>query len=678
MSIAKPKVLYIDNKAEALKEHAILLNTAKKHAIGLDSETASASSQYAQWKAHPLAAKSDRQIIVWSYYDYKRNLAVVVRGDLLPCFAPWLASKVHPKVGTNMQFDVEVFGENGAPVAEESIVGDTVTESFYTDENRLQHGLKPVALEVCGIKLTPFMDNFGVYPLGRNGKPKKKKIAMDLWEVWAGRHPVHGANGKQRLIEYSAEDPWASWHLHTKLKSQMIKEGMWDFYREVELPFTWVLRRMERVGIKVDIERLEEIGCEVEAAQQRIECVVRAMIGKPRFNLASNKQKTDLLFGEYHWPVVKRGKKNKQGIRNPCLDEEAMRIYSDVHGYPLATLLLKHSKLSTLKNTFINGLLAKIKAQPDGICRTRFNQTRAKTGRLSSGDKKAKLPNLQNIPARKEKDPYGLRAAFKARKGKKLIVKDYGGIELVLMAEESNDEALAGAMIRGEKPHAKTGAALFGATYPDMNDPRYYNSKTNKVTPLYDQWLEKFKKDHDSWYAIGKQTNFSLNYRMSANTYAKRMKITEEEAEKRMRIYFDTYPGVAEFMEEQPRFAHETGYVKMRSGRRRRLPLINHPSQTIREHNERAAINAPIQGSAADIIKIAQVMIDKEIRAGRLKVTMLLQVHDELVFEADEAVAEEEERKIDKIMIEAPKKYLKLRVPLTVGGGIGDNWMEAK
>jgi DNA polymerase-1 len=670
MSITVPPLRVIKTDKEAIADVAEMDETSL---YGLDSETANPNSPYREWDA-PAGCK--RQIIIWSYYDHSRKLRVVVHGNLTHHYAKWLANPKARKVGSNLQFDSEVFRENGFPVAEKSWVGDTVTESFYTDENRLSHGLKENMKEVTGYAMSQFKQLFGYAPLKKDGTPAKNKWEVeDLWTVWANKNPLISTT-REQLYEYSGEDPWASVMVHLKHKKQMIEEGTWEWYRKWELPFTFVLLRMEKRGIRLDLRMMEAIGKEVEAQQARIECVFRSEIGKPLFNMASNDQKKKLLLHELGWPIVKLGNETKSGDKNPSLDAEAMQIYKEEHGFELAEWLLDHAGVTTLKNTFIDGLMMKVRAQGDGICRTRFNQTRAKTGRLSSGDRNADppLPNLQNIPARKEKDPYGIRSAFTARKGKVLIVKDYSGIELTGIAEVSGDATLVALLQRGENAHAKTAAALFSLPYPEVKvDPI-----TKKVTKDYKAWLEKFKAEHDKEYAVGKQTNFSLNYRMSVQTYAKRMKITEEEAAERMDLYFNTYGGIAVYMDSVVKQARKDGYVTTLAGTRRRLPEIFSQSRKHREHAERAAINAPIQGLAARVIQVSMCELDAAYQRGEIKSQLLLQVHDELVFECDEKDAKEDEAKINKIMIEAPMRVLNLQVPIGVGGSIASNWREAK
>lgn len=670
MQIEVPKMLVIDTPAKAKADAAQM---QEESLYGLDSETANPQSPHREWDA-PAGCK--RQIIVWSYYDHTRKVRAVVHGNLLPYYKAWLANPKARKIGSNLQFDSEVFRENGFPVAEASWIGDTVTQSFYTDENRLSHGLKANMLEVTGYKMNEFAKLFGYAPLKKDGTPMKNKWEVeDLWTVWAKQNPLIQTT-REQLYEYASEDPWASVMVYLAFRKTMKEEETWDWYRQWELPFTFVLSRMEKRGIKLDIEMMEAIGKEVEAQQARIECVFRSEVGRPFFNLASNDQKKKLLLEELGWPVVKLGNETKDGSRNPSLDGEAMQIYKDEHGFELAEWLDDYNGVTTLKNTFIDGLLQKVKAQGDGVCRTRFNQTRAKTGRLSSGDKNADppLPNLQNIPARKEKDPYGIRAAFQARPGRILMVKDYSGIELTGIAEVSQDEVLVGLLQRGENAHAKTACGLFGLKYPEVKvDPH-----TGRVTKAYKEWLEQFKAEHDKEYSVGKQTNFSLNYRMSVQTYAKRMKIPEEEAAARMDAYFGTYPGIAAYMDWIVKEARRNGYVTTMAGTRRRLPEIYSKSRKHREHAERAAINAPIQGLAARVIQVAMVSLDKARRRKEIQTDLLLQVHDELVMEADEQQAKIDEPTVNKIMIEEPMRVLGLKVPLGVGGSLAPNWKEAK
>ncbi len=668
----RPPMKVIDTDAKAIADVREMQDTSL---YGLDSEGADPTNPNRLWDPHPKVKK--HQIIVWSYYDHARKVRSVIHGNLLKHYARWLADKKARKVGSMWQFDLSVFAENGFPVNEESIVGDTVTESFQTDENRLQHGLKQNALE-RGIVMKKFDQLFGMPALKKDGTPAKNKprVMVDLWDVFTGKAPAALKTTLQDLYEYASEDPWASVMIHLYHKKQMVEEGTWSWYSNWELPLTFCLSRMEKRGIKLDIPMLEAIGKEAEAQQARIECVFRSEVGKPHFNLGSNEQKRKLLIDELNWPIVKYGDETSKGERNPSLDHEAMEEYADEYGFELANWLMDWQGVTTLRNTFIDGLLAKVYGQGDGICRTRFNQTRAKTQRLSSGDAKAKpypLPNLQNIPRRPDKDPYGIRGAFVKRPGCKLLVKDYSGIELIAIAEVSKDPVLFGLLIRGENAHAKTACALFGLDYPKVKV-----NKEGKVTHEYKEWLEHFKVDHQPEYDDGKKTNFSLNYRMSVGTYAKRLGFTEEDAAARIDAYFGTYRGIAQYMTDIVKQARRDGYVTTLAGSRRRLTHILHKNRGLREHAERAAINAPIQGVAAKIIAVAMVELDRAHRRGQIQTKQLIQVHDELVMEGPENEVPKDEPTIDHIMVTRPREVLGLKIPLSVSGGMADNWKAAK
>lgn len=683
-----PKYIVIKNEREA-REELRKLDT-DRDAYGLDTEGANPESPNRQWEPPPsIIGTQYHQIICWSYYDPKRDLNVVVHGNLLPMWARWMADPKIRKIISNRKYDEPLLEKHGVPVR--GCLADTTVEDFLFDENRSEHGLKQTALDHCNIYLPSFMDLFGFFPMLKSGKGyAKKKIAADLWDVWVGANPAIKTT-REELYAYSARDPWASYRVHKTLMPELKKMGIWGWYRTWEHPFTDVLYRMEPRGIRTDVARLEEVADECFASILRVETLFRALTDRPDFNLKSNKQKAELIFEDYGWPVVKWGNVTKSGNRNPSLDQEALEIYVDDHGFELAEYLQDHTKLSTMHSTFLVGLLRKIYAQGDDYCRTVFKQTRVKTHRLSSGDRNAKphpLQNMQNLPAQKKKDPWRTRRAFipDDPDTEGLIVKDYTGMELVGMAEFSDDKELGSAILRRENLHAKTACALFGGKYPKIK-----LDAEGHVGPDYKGWLDEFKEKHQDWYLGGKITNFSLNYKMSVKTYANRLKIEEEEAARRIEEYFKLYSGIPDYWEWVISHGRQTGYVPGIAGTRGHILGLKSSDRSVRSHAERQAVNWPIQNYNAACIKVAMVELDRAqrglaskldlfpaTRGGYIQSTMRLQVHDELVFCGPKKALADDDKKITYIMSEAPKRAFGLKYPITVGGGIGPNWNDAK
>lgn len=414
------------------------------------------------------------------------------------------------------------------------------------------------------------------------------------------------------------------------LNAELEERDEGSLMRDVELPLQRILAETERVGIAVDIERLEELRGEFDDAVQAAQQQAWGVIGH-EVNLGSPKQLQAVLFDELGMPKTRR---TKSGYTT---DAEALEGLFAKTEHPFLAHLLAHRDHIRLRQT-VDGLLASV--QPDGRIHTTYVQTIAATGRLSSTD-----PNLQNIPIRTE-DGRRIRRAFVAPAGRKLIACDYSQIELRIMAHLSGDPGLVGAFESGADVHRATAAEVFGRTIDTVSgDER----------------------------RAAKAINFGLMYGMSAFGLARQLGIGRGEAQDYIALYFSRYPGVRDFMETTRQQARDKGYVETVFGRRLYLDFINAGSQGQRAGAERAAINAPMQGTAADIIKRAMVSVDGWIADHAQRALMILQVHDELVFEADADF-------VDTLLAEVTARMsaaASLRVPLVVDSGVGDNWDEA-
>jgi DNA polymerase-1 len=402
-------------------------------------------------------------------------------------------------------------------------------------------------------------------------------------------------------------------------------------YRDIELPVRDVLFRMERAGILVDTQLLARQSRELGERVIALEREAHALAGGP-FNLGSPKQLGEILFARMKLPVVK-----KTATGQPSTDEDVLQDLSA--NYPLPRVLLEHRALSKLKSTYTDKLPLMVNRKT-GRVHTTFGQTTAVTGRLASLD-----PNLQNIPVRTA-EGRRIREAFIAPPGHVLVSADYSQIELRIMAHLSGDAALLRAFREGADIHRATAADIFGVPPAEVSaDQRRYI----------------------------KAVNFGLIYGMSAFGLAQQLGIERGAAQQFIDRYFARYPGVAEYMQRTRKLAHEQGCVETVFGRRLWLPDINAASGPRRSGAERAAINAPMQGTAADLIKLAMIALQQWIDAARLGTKLLLQVHDELVLEVPEA-------ELDIVKAELPSRMsavAALRVPLVVDVGAGPNWERA-
>ncbi len=433
-------------------------------------------------------------------------------------------------------------------------------------------------------------------------------------------------------VPYAAEDADMTLRLHRHFWPQLEQlPGQQALYETLEVPLVGVLSRIERTGVCVDAVLLKHQSGELAERMQEIQDAAWKEAGH-EFNLGSPKQLQAILFEELGIPVVRKTPKGQPSTAEDVLQELALT-------YPLPKLVLQHRSMSKLKSTYTDKLPRQINAKT-GRVHTSYHQAVASTGRLSSAD-----PNLQNIPIRTE-EGRRIRQAFIAPPGKKILAVDYSQIELRIMAHLSADEGLLSAFAEGRDIHSATAAEVFGGSIESVSvDDR----------------------------RAAKAINFGLIYGMSAFGLAKQLNIGRVEAQAYVDLYFKRYPGVKAYMEETRELAREQGYVETVYGRRLYLPEIKSRNAQRRQYAERTAINAPMQGTAADIIKRAMIDIDAWLYETDAPVLMIMQVHDELVFEVDEAVIDQYVTEIATRM----ESVVELSVPLVAASDIGNNWDEA-
>ncbi|NIF72631.1 DNA polymerase I [Burkholderia sp. Ap-962] len=494
-------------------------------------------------------------------------------------------------------------------IALNGIEHDTLLESYVLESHRT-HDMDSLALRHLGVKTIKYEEVAG---------KGAQQIGFD--EV-----PLETA------AAYAAEDADITLQLHLAMYPQVAREpGLKRVYAEIEMPVSLVLRRMERTGVLIDSARLDKQSHEIAVRLIELEREAYELAGG-EFNLGSPKQIGQIFFEKLQLPVVK---KTPSGA--PSTDEEVLQKLAE--DYPLPKLLLEHRGLSKLKSTYTDKLPRMINART-GRVHTNYAQAVAVTGRLASND-----PNLQNIPVRTA-EGRRIREAFIASPGCRIVSADYSQIELRIMAHISEDESLLRAFAQGEDIHRATAAEVFGVTPLEVsNDQR----------------------------RIAKVINFGLIYGMSAFGLASNLGITRDAAKLYIDRYFARYPGVANYMETTRAVAKDKGYVETVFGRRLWLPEINGGNGPRRQAAERAAINAPMQGTAADLIKLSMIAVDGWLERDQLRSRMIMQVHDELVLE----VPEDELALVREKLPEMMSGVARLKVPLVAEVGAGDNWEEA-
>jgi len=532
------------------------------------------------------------------------------------------------KIGHNLKYDLAVLHNHGIEVAKpffDTMLADTLVAP---DRRHSMDYLAEILLNYSPIKLADIAAPQGaqedagsddLFAFAAKGKSSKD---LDVAAI-----PL------EKLAEYAAEDADVTWQLAEKIRPQLAESGQDSILEKIEAPLLPVLTRMEMEGIAIDTGALASIGVELQQQIDRLAQSIQQHAGRA-FNIASPKQLGEILFD--HLGLIDRAKKTKTGQYKT--DEQTLSTLEGKH--PIISDILAWREATKLKSTYLDALPQHIVAST-GRIHTHFHQLVAATGRLASSD-----PNLQNIPVRSEAGR-GIRKAFVPRHGFTLLSCDYSQIELRVMAALANDATMIEAFKNNADIHTITAAKVFGVT----ND-----AVTNDMR------------------RTAKMVNFGIIYGISAFGLSQRLAIPRAEAASIIETYFREYPSIKAFMENTIAEARECGFVETLSGRRRHFSDINSGNQNIRSNAERAAINTPIQGTAADMIKLAMIRID-QLLGSSYKSRMLLQVHDELVFD----LAPDEEAELVPQILDAMKTALPLPngVPIEVEHGTGPNWLAA-
>ncbi len=535
---------------------------------------------------------------------------VSFRGALRPkLLKPFLEDTGVEKIGHNMKYDYEVLRQSGIRLA--PLTFDTMVGSYLLNAGVRQHNLNAAVFSEFGYEMMPIEALIG---------PKGKK-----------QIPVE-AVPEAKLSWYSCEDADFTFRLSEAYRPKLRAEHLERLCREVEMPLVEVLADMEAAGIGLDTDLLESLSKTLGKKLDHLAGQITKLAGR-EFNINSPLQLKSVLFETLKLDSQGLGR-TKTGISTSAGDLEKLK---DAH--PIIPLISEHREFAKLKSTYLDALPALVSPR-DHRLHTSYNQTVAATGRLSSSD-----PNLQNIPIRTD---WGrkIRQAFIAPPHFKLLSADYSQFELRIIASLANDEKMIDAFRKGEDIHARTAAEV-------------HNVPIDQVTP-------EMRRD-------AKTVNFGIIYGLGSSGLAESSGLSREEARAFIDTYFSVYQGVATYLEETKALAHKLGYVETLFGRRRKLPEINAKQPMIRAAAERMAINMPVQGTQADVIKLAMIRLARELPGVSPKTRMLLQVHDELVFEAPTDDVDAVSRFVKEVM----ENVHKFKVPVVVEVHAGNNWDEA-
>ncbi|MEP1448378.1 MAG: DNA polymerase I [Paraglaciecola sp.] len=577
--------------------------------FAFDTETTSLNYMDAELVGVSFSVSVGEAAYVPVAHDYLDAPEQLDRNQVLNALRPLLENPAIKKVGQHLKYDKNVLANYNINL--QGIAYDTMLESYVLNSVATRHDMDSLAEFYLGKSTIHFEDIAG---------KGAKQLTFNQIEV-------------KKAAPYAAEDADITLQLHNVLWQKLSsEEDLVSVFEEIELPLSPVLAKMEQFGVLIDSQKLAQQSQDLASRILELEKEVHELAGE-EFNLGSPKQLQEILYKKMDLPVLKKTPKGAPSTAEEVLQELAIN-------YPLPKLLMEYRGLSKLKNTYTDKLPKMINART-GRVHTSYHQAIAATGRLSSTD-----PNLQNIPIRTE-EGRRVRQAFIARDGYTIVAADYSQIELRIMAHLSGDKGLLNAFATGQDIHTATASEVFDTPIEDVTTEQRRNAKA---------------------------INFGLIYGMSAFGLSKQLNIPRHDAQKYMDLYFERYPMVLTYMEDTRQIAKEKGYVSTVFGRRLYLPEINASNGMRRKGAERAAINAPMQGTAADIIKKAMLVVDQWIETLPYdEVRMIMQVHDELIFEIKQQKLAEYQNKIISLMEQA----VQLDVPLIVAAGVGDNWDEA-
>ncbi|MDQ5767121.1 DNA polymerase I [Thiothrix subterranea] len=577
--------------------------------FAFDTETTSLDYMEAQIVGVSFAITAGEAAYLPLAHDYLGAPPQLNREAVLAQLKPLLENPAIRKIGQNLKYDRSVLLNHGITLR--GIAHDTMLQSYVLDSTASRHDFDTLCAKHLNHTTISFADIAG-----------KGKNQLTFNQV-----------GLEQATPYAAEDADYTLRLHQHFWEQLqALDGQRKLYESVEVPLVSVLSTIERNGVKVDAAMLARHSKELETRMHSVMLEAYAAAGQ-EFNLASPKQLGEILYTKLGLTAPRKTPKGQ-----PSTAEDVLEELADM-GHELPKLILVHRGLAKLKSTYTDKLPQQINPRT-GRVHTSYHQAVASTGRLSSSD-----PNLQNIPIRNE-EGRRIRQAFIAESGCQLLAADYSQIELRIMAHLSRDAGLLNAFAQGLDVHRATAAEVFG-------------------TPLAEVTTEQRR--------AAKAINFGLIYGMSAFGLAKQLGVDRRDAQDYVNLYFARYPGVKQYMDDTREQARAQGYVETLFGRRLFLPDIHSKNAATRQYAERTAINAPMQGTAADIIKKAMLAVDAWLQGSGLRTKMIMQVHDELVFE----VPENEMATVREQVLALMTNAATLAVPLLVESGVGNNWDEA-
>ena len=585
--------------------------------IAFDTETTGLDAQQAQLVGLSFAVKPGEAAYIPLTHSYMGVPEQLDRDTVLRALKPLLEDPNKSKVGQHAKFDMNILancaigGDPACGISVQGIAFDTMLESYVLDSTATRHDMDSLALKYLGHSTTSFQDIAG---------KGAKQLTFDQISL-------------EQAGPYAAEDADVTLRLHNVLHEKLLAiPSLNSVLTDIEMPLVPVLARIERQGALVDAKLLGVQSVELGDKMVALEREAFEIAGE-EFNLSSPKQLGVILYEKLGLPIISKTAKGQPSTAEAVLAELAEQ------DFPLPKVLMQYRSMSKLKSTYTDRLPEQINPRT-GRIHTSYHQAVTATGRLSSSD-----PNLQNIPIRTA-EGRRIRQAFVAPPGYKLLAADYSQIELRIMAHLAKDEGLLHAFRNNLDVHSATAAEVFGVELSDVTMDQRRSAKA---------------------------INFGLIYGMSAFGLAKQIGVDRKQSQAYIDRYFARYPGVLDYMERTRTQAAEQGYVETIFGRRLYLPEINAKNPALRKGAERTAINAPMQGTAADIIKKAMVAVDNWLSASGLEARVILQVHDELVLEVREDLVEQVSEALRVHMSDAAT----LDVPLVVEVGVGNNWDEA-
>ncbi len=612
--VASPEAVIERNYHTVFEEAdfaALLSRLENATAFCVDTETTSLDYMQARIVGLSFALAAGEAWYVPLAHDYLGAPDQLDQASVLSRLKPVLENPAIGKIGQHLKYDTHVLANHG--ISLRGIVFDTMLASYVLDATATRHNMDDMAALYLGVKTTTFEEIAG---------KGVKQLSFNQIPIGDDENP--GA------AHYAAEDADITQRLHDVLSEKLaVEPALEKVFRDIEMPLAPLLQKMEHHGALIDTGMLAVQSRELGERMLALEKQVFEMAGQ-EFNLGSPKQLGHILYEKLGIPAPKKTATGQYSTAEDVLEQL---------DHPLPRLLLNYRSLAKLKSTYTDKLPELVEPSSRRV-HTSYHQAVAATGRLSSSD-----PNLQNIPIRTE-EGRRIRQAFVAPEGYKLVAADYSQIELRIMAHLSGDEGLLDAFRHGEDVHRATAAEVFGVPIAEVTPDQRRNAKA---------------------------INFGLIYGMSAFGLGRQLGIGRNEAQGYVDMYFARYPGVKAYMENTRKLAASQGYVETLFGRRLMVRDINAKNPSLRQAAERAAINAPMQGTAADIIKRAMIKVDTALTTQQLDAVIIMQVHDELVLEVRSDVVET----VTALLKEKMGEGAELSVPLIVDVGVGNNWDEA-